>query len=92
MAFQTVNIDDGRILSFDERLDRRLHGEAISASSSIPIVFQPTTSVGNMHLVDGMTFSPMNLQAAINRCRETITEDEKITVDMILDQDKPVQM
>lgn len=92
VAFQSVNIDDGSILTFDEKLDPSLWGEAVAASSSIPIVFQPTTSIGNMHLVDGGTYSYMNLQAAIHRCREVATNDKDITVDVILDQDNPVEM
>lgn len=45
-----------------------------------------------MHLVDGGTFSYMNLQAAILKCREVADSDENITVDMLLDENKPVEM
>lgn len=34
----------------------------------------------------------MNLQAAILKCREVADSDENITIDMLLDQDKPVEM
>lgn len=92
VAFQTINIGDGKIYNFDETLDKSLHAEAVVASSSIPIAFQPTTSIDGMHLVDGGTFSYMNLQSAIHKCREVTPNDEDIIVDMIMDQDAPVKM
>lgn len=92
VAFQTVNIDDGKIYTFDEKFNKSLQGESVAASASIPTMFQPTTTIGNMHLVDGGTYSYMNLQAAILKCREVADSDENITVDVILDQDKPVEM
>lgn len=95
-VFQSVNADDGSIIWFDSNnTDRNLQGEAIAASSSIPVAFQPTTSFGDMHLIDGGTFSDMNLQSAINKCRNITkhaVNDSSITIDMILDQDKPINL
>ena len=34
----------------------------------------------------------MNLQAAIHKCREVADSDKDITIDMLLDQEKPVTM
>lgn len=48
-----------------------------------------------MHLMDGGTFSYMNLQSAINKCRNLTNHsstDSSITIDMILDQDSPISL
>ena len=47
VAFQSVDMNDGSVYSFDEKLDPKLQGEAVVASASIPVAFQPTTSIGN---------------------------------------------
>lgn len=61
VAFQSVDLNDGRVYNFDETLDPKLQGEAVVASASIPIAFQPTFTIGNFSLVDGGTYSNMNL-------------------------------
>ena len=42
----------------------------IVASASIPMVFQPVTDIEGLQLIDGGTFSNLNLQDAVDRCRE----------------------
>ena len=37
-----------------------------------------------MQLVDGGTYTNLNLQDAIDRCREVADSDAKITVDVIM--------
>jgi predicted acylesterase/phospholipase RssA len=61
VAFQSVNANDGKVYSFDETLDPSLQGESVVASTSIPVAFQPTTSIGDYQLVDGGTYSDLNL-------------------------------
>lgn len=39
VAFQTVNIDDGKVYTFDETFNKSLQGESVAASASIPIAF-----------------------------------------------------
>jgi len=45
-----------------------------------------------MQLVDGGTFSDLNLQDAIQKCREVVDDDEDIIVDVIMCLDEPVKM
>ena len=61
VAFQSVNINDGKVYSFDETFDPSLQGESVAASASIPVAFKPTDTIGNLQLVDGGTFSDSNL-------------------------------
>jgi len=56
-----VNINDGKIYSFDESLDPKLQGESVVASTSIPVAFAPTSSIGDLELVDGGVFSDANV-------------------------------
>lgn len=90
VAFQSVNINDGKVYSFDETMDPKLQGETVAASASIPIVFQPTDSIGDLQLVDGGIYSDLNLQDAINKCREVTDKDENIIVDVIMCNSDPV--
>lgn len=39
VAFQSVNINDGKVYQFDEKLSPKLQGEAVVASASIPVAF-----------------------------------------------------
>ena len=61
VSFQSVNINDAKVYSFDETLDPKLQGEAVAASASIPVAFKPTDTIGNYQLVDGGTYSDLNL-------------------------------
>jgi predicted acylesterase/phospholipase RssA len=92
VAYQSVNINDGTIYKFDETLDPKLQGESVAASASIPVAFQPTSSIGDLKLVDGGTFSDLNLQDAIDRCREDTTSDSDIIVDVVMCQTDPVKI
>jgi predicted acylesterase/phospholipase RssA len=64
----------------------------IVASASIPMVFQPVTDIDGLQLIDGGTFSNLNLQDTIDRCRELADYDSNITVDVIMCQDDPVDI
>ena len=85
-------MNDGSVQSFDENMDPKLQGESVAASASIPVAFQPTSSIGNLQLVDGGTFSDLNLQDAITKCREVVDNDEDIIVDVIMCQTDPLKM
>jgi len=61
VAFQSVNLNDGAIHVFDETMDPKLQGETVAASASIPVAFYPTTSINGLQLVDGGTYSDLNL-------------------------------
>lgn len=92
VSFQSVNINDGKVYSFDETLDPKLQGEAVAASASIPVAFKPTDTIKDYQLVDGGTFSDLNLQDAIEKCREIVDDDRDIIVDVIMCQTDPVVM
>ena len=77
-------MNDGAVHVFDETMDPKLQGETVAASASIPVAFYPTTSIKGLQLVDGGTYSDLNLQDAINKCREVVDNDEDITVDVIM--------
>ena len=48
VAFQSVNINDGKVYSFDENFDPKLQGESVAASASIPVAFTPTDTIGDL--------------------------------------------
>lgn len=59
-----------------------MRGDAIRASSTMPIFFEPV-NFGSMSLIDGGTFSILNFHEAIHRCREHGFEDKDIIIDII---------
>ena len=56
------------------------------------MAFKPTDTIGGYQLVDGGTFSDLNLQDAIEKCREIVDDDSDIIVDVIMCQTDPVVM
>ena len=68
-----------------------LQADMIIASGTIPFFFQPTTSIGDYQLVDGGSFMNLNLQAAIDRCRE-VTDDENIEIDVLACQEQVTEV
>lgn len=53
---------------------------------SVPVVFQPiATQIRDQRLtlIDGGTYANMQLSEPIDRCREEVTNDEDIIVDVI---------
>lgn len=76
----------------DETLDSELQGEAVVASASIPMIFKPTDTINNRQLVDGYLFENLNLLAAINKCREVVTDDKDIQLDVVLDTTDPTSL
>ena len=70
-----MNINDGKVYSFDETMDPNLYSEMVAASASVPVAFKPTDTISNYQLVDGATFSELNMQDAIEKCREIDPDD-----------------
>jgi predicted acylesterase/phospholipase RssA len=65
--------------------------EAVMASASIPAVFQPTY-INDMVLVDGGTFTNLDLADAILKCKEVVDDEKDIIVDIITCFDVPVEI
>ena len=57
--------------------------KAVISTASIPFVFQPV-KMGDLQLVDGGTFTALNVGDPIDRCREEGVEDKDIIVDIIM--------
>lgn len=62
------------------------------ASTTIPVAFKPTDSIGDLQLVDGGTFSDANVQDAINKCREIVDDDSSIIIDVVMCQTDPLDL
>ena len=61
----------------EERID------AILSSAAIPFAFPPV-KMRDMSLVDGSLFTAVSVGDPIERCREEVTRDEDIIIDVIL--------
>ena len=72
---------------FDETIPEKIKMDAIISTSSLPMIFPPV-NIGQMTLIDGGTFTNINMGAAINRCREEV-EDKDIIVDAVMNFDSP---
>lgn len=80
-------MNTGNVIEYTEALPFELQADAMIASGTMPALFQPTTTLDGNLLIDGGTFQNLNLQAAIDRCRET-NEDEDIIIDVLACQEK----
>lgn len=65
--------------------------DAIRSSASIPIFFEPVNIDGSV-LVDGGTYTNLNVHESILRCREEGFKDEDIIVDVIMCFDKVAEI
>lgn len=81
-------MNSGTVVIFDETTPANLISEAVVSSASIPFIFEPTIIDGQT-LVDGGVFTNLDLGEAIVRCREEVTNDKDIIVDIVLCFDKP---
>lgn len=48
VSFQAVNINDAKVYSFDETLSPSLQAESVVASTTIPVAFKPTDTIGDL--------------------------------------------
>lgn len=73
----------GTFIPFDETTDDADIPRAVVGSSSIPLVF-PHIQLKEHTLMDGGSIYGINVQTAINRCREEVDDDKQIVIDIIL--------
>mmetsp|Transcript_2530 Transcript_2530/g.4247 ORF Transcript_2530/g.4247 Transcript_2530/m.4247 type:complete len:199 (+) Transcript_2530:367-963(+) len=92
VAFQSVNINDGRVLSFDETMDPQLLIESVASSASIPVAFYPTATIDDLELVDGTTYSSVNPEDAVEKCRELVADDKDIVLDIVMCEKNPLEI
>lgn len=83
LAIQSVDLNTGKVIIFDENTPEDIKSEAVASSASIPGIFSPTL-INGMTLVDGGVFTNLDLGEAIVRCREEVENDEDIIVDIVL--------
>ena len=55
VAIQSVDLNTGQVVIFDETVPMEIRNDAIRSSASIPAVFPPV-KIDDMHLVDGGNF------------------------------------
>lgn len=77
-----ADAQDGSYLSIDETVGIDRLPFYVAASSAMPGVFKYLKE-GNRILIDGGTINNLNLRGGINRCFETV-EEEDITIDVIM--------
>lgn len=76
----------GELIRYSENLPYPQLIEAALASGSVPAFF-PYSTFDNRVLVDGGTTGQLvDIQGAISRCREVVSDDADITIDMIFVQ------
>jgi len=86
-----VDLNTGEIVIFDETTPKEHVKSAVLSSASIPVVF-PVVRIDHQVLVDGGTFTNLDLSEGIIKCREQGFPDEKIIVDVIMCFDKVVEI
>lgn len=91
VAFQTVDLNTGKVLVFDENVPQDKLSQSLAASASVPGAFSPVY-LDNMVLVDGGLFTNLDLADAIIKCREVVDDDHDIIVDIIMCFDKPASI
>ena len=91
LAIQSVDLDTGEIVIFDETTPRDKIAHAIKSSASIPIFFPPEL-MDDRALVDGGLFTNLDLSEAVLNCREKGYDDRDIIIDVIMCFDKVVEI
>lgn len=91
IGIQSVDLNTGKVIIFDENTPEEIKAEAVASSASIPGAFSPT-QINGMTLVDGGVFTNLDLGEAIVRCREQVERDEDIIVDIVLCFDQPIKI
>mmetsp|Transcript_1259 Transcript_1259/g.1485 ORF Transcript_1259/g.1485 Transcript_1259/m.1485 type:complete len:262 (+) Transcript_1259:46-831(+) len=88
---KAVDMKRGGITVFDETMPHEDFPKAVVASASVPIFFSPEEVQDGLY-IDGGTFSNLEIEEGILKCRENGFKDEDIIVDIILCFDKIVQI
>ena len=80
----TVDFNSGTYRTFNETISDPI--KAVVSSASIPLVFPHQTWPDPLDMVcmDGGTLWNLNIVSAINRCREFVDDDSKITLDILV--------
>jgi predicted acylesterase/phospholipase RssA len=87
-----VDLNTGEIVIFDETTPQDDIASVITASASIPIIFPPVITADNKVLVDGGTFSNLDMSEAIIKCKDKGFKEEDIIIDVIMCFDKVVEI
>lgn len=83
MSVQSVDLNTGKVVIFDETIPIEMRNKVILSSGTIPGFFPPV-EIDGMQLVDGGTFQNLAIGDPIQRCREEVTNDEDIIIDILL--------
>ena len=80
-----VDVNSGSYRLYDETYDDPV--KAVLSSSAIPFVFPNQKHPDGAVDMDGGTVFGLNLVSAVQRCREIVDDDSKITIDIIVCHD-----
>jgi predicted acylesterase/phospholipase RssA len=69
MTASSVNMNDGKYIVYDEKVDKSLMSRVILASAAIPFVF-PNVQIDKKVLMDGGAVWNMNFINAVEKCKE----------------------
>ena len=78
-----MDLNTGEIVIFDETTPQDDIASVITASASIPIIFPPVITADNKVLVDGGTFTNLDMSEGIIKCKEKGFKEEDIIIDVI---------
>ena len=79
----TCDANTGNYVLFDEKTDKAYLPTAAVASSSVPFIF-PSKKYKNMTLVDGGIIWNLNIDSAVEKCRQIVDDDSQIVIDVII--------
>ena len=83
LSIASSDLNKGQVIYFDETMANDERVDAILSSAAISFAFPPV-NMRDMTLVDGSLFSTVSVGDPIERCREEVTRDEDIIIDVIL--------
>lgn len=82
MMVSAVDVNSGAYRVYSERTDDPV--KAVLSSSAIPFVFPNQEWPTHYFAMDGGSVWNLNLVSAVQRCREIVDDDSKITIDIIV--------
>lgn len=102
LSLGSVDADLGQFVRFNESLNKKDLLSAAMASAALPALF-PYISLNNTNYVDGGVLLGLDVDGAVQRCREIVSNDSDIIVDVLMcsgdslpkskqDGDKTLQM
>ena len=78
-----TDINNAKYITVNQDIDQSKIPHYVVTSSSVPGFFKYVEE-NNTILVDGFTIDNLNLRAGINECRKIVSDDDKITVDVVM--------